>query len=256
MKDHPKRTARHFRHVGLQVQTRSAIAAFFDRLASLFPFLTRVYTFQCFAASQFSIAVRVKPLPRDAAPNADVAPSAPKLVSFLALSPDTTQHAAYEHTVAPLVARIVGGTASSAVLLCYGQTGSGKTHTVFGPPASLTEASLHAQRTAALPVAGADADARLHASAYASVPASASATVPASASASASVSASVSASASASVSATASVSASASAPVAAPDSWGCFGRALIDLLNAPGFAQSALSVSAVEIYLDRVSRQV
>ena len=114
--------------------------------------------------------------------------------------------------MAPLVARIVGGTATSAVLLCYGQTGSGKTHTVFGPPASLTEASLHAQRAAALSVADAGADTQQHGSA--------------------------------------------SASVEAPNSWGCFGRALIDLLNAPGFEQSALSVSAVEIYLDRVSRQV
>eukprot|EP00240_Pyramimonas_obovata_P000789 CAMPEP_0118930892 /NCGR_PEP_ID=MMETSP1169-20130426/7426_1 /TAXON_ID=36882 /ORGANISM="Pyramimonas obovata, Strain CCMP722" /LENGTH=584 /DNA_ID=CAMNT_0006873319 /DNA_START=966 /DNA_END=2720 /DNA_ORIENTATION=+ len=31
----------------------------------------------------------------------------------------------------------------SCTLMAYGQTGSGKTHTMFGPPGSLTEASLH-----------------------------------------------------------------------------------------------------------------
>jgi hypothetical protein len=185
-----------------------------------------------YTASQFSIAVRVKPLPHDAPPNNDlVAIGAAKASPFLALAADTSQRAAYEQTVAPLVRRIVGGGACSAVLMCYGQTGSGKTHTVFGPPASLTEASLAAARTAALPTSESDADAQL--------PASGSASTSASASASASVSTSV--------------PEAAVAAAAAPDSWGCFGRALIDLLNAPGFEQSALSVSAVEIYLDRVS---
>ena len=171
-------------------------------------------------ASQFSIAVRVKPLPRDAPPNSDLVAIGAKALPFLSLAADTSQRAAYEQTVAPLVRRIVGGGASSAVLMCYGQTGSGKTHTVFGPPASLTEASLAAARTAALPAPVADANAQLHASASESV--SVHGSVPMSA-------------------------------AAAPDSWGCFGRALVDLLNAPGVERSALSVSAVEIYLDRVS---
>ena len=39
----------------------------------------------------------------------------------------------------------------SGAILCYGQTGSGKTHTMFGPPGSLTEASLAASTAGAAP---------------------------------------------------------------------------------------------------------
>lgn len=145
------------------------------------------------AASRFSVAVRVKPAPNEVSLNASVSTSAALVQSAAfasaVLTADADQQTAYDRIAAPLVRCIVNGT-PSAMLMCYGQTGSGKTHTVFGPPASLTEASLAARAP--------------------------------------------------------------DAAAAAPGAWGMFGRALIDLLNAPAFEQSSLSVSAVEIYLDRV----
>jgi hypothetical protein len=50
------------------------------------------------------------------------------------------QAEAYDAIAAPLLEELRRG--YSCTLLAYGQTGSGKTHTVFGPPGSLTEASL------------------------------------------------------------------------------------------------------------------
>jgi len=51
-----------------------------------------------------------------------------------------TQEEAYEAVAAPLLQRLRQG--YSCTLIAYGQTGSGKTHTIFGPPGTLTEASL------------------------------------------------------------------------------------------------------------------
>jgi hypothetical protein len=50
------------------------------------------------------------------------------------------QSKAYQAICAPMVSRLLEG--YSCTLLAYGQTGSGKTYTMFGPPGSLTEASL------------------------------------------------------------------------------------------------------------------
>ena len=50
------------------------------------------------------------------------------------------QSTAYEAIASPLMRQLHAG--YSCTLLAYGQTGSGKTHTIFGPPGSLTEASL------------------------------------------------------------------------------------------------------------------
>jgi len=50
------------------------------------------------------------------------------------------QAAAHTALAAPLLEKLLAG--YSCTLLAYGQTGSGKTHTMFGPPGSLTEASL------------------------------------------------------------------------------------------------------------------
>ena len=50
------------------------------------------------------------------------------------------QSDAFNVIASPLLARLRSG--YSCTLLAYGQTGSGKTHTMFGPPGSLTEASL------------------------------------------------------------------------------------------------------------------
>ena len=52
------------------------------------------------------------------------------------------QALAFDALAAPLLSRLLEG--YSCTLLAYGQTGSGKTHTMFGPPGSLTEASLQA----------------------------------------------------------------------------------------------------------------
>ena len=57
------------------------------------------------------------------------------------------QSVAYEAIAAPLLQKLREG--YSCTLLAYGQTGSGKTHSVFGPPGSLTEASLAAPLDAA-----------------------------------------------------------------------------------------------------------
>ena len=59
------------------------------------------------------------------------------------------QEEAYRAIASPLLARLRDG--YSCTLLAYGQTGSGKTHTMFGPPGSLTEASLAGSTAGAAP---------------------------------------------------------------------------------------------------------
>jgi hypothetical protein len=136
-------------------------------------------------ANAFEIAVRFKPLP----PGDDLgkAHAAPPAIDrrFTLLRAETSQEDVYEQVAAPIVQQVVDKKGGVGVFLCYGQTGSGKTHTIFGPPASLTESSI-------------------------------------------------------------------TEPDVAPATWGLFGRAMAALLAAPDAFQSALSVSAVEIYLDRV----
>ena len=91
--------------------------------------------------SRFQVAVRFKPLPAGSeAPPGPIAAEQP----FILLHAGTSQEDVYSHVAAPIVQQIVDKPGSMGVFMCYGQTGSGKTHTIFGPPASLTESSITA----------------------------------------------------------------------------------------------------------------
>ena len=96
-----------------------------------------------------AVAVRIRPGDSDASARAAAAS-----FGFPTSVIEGSDQASVSAALSEPIRRFVRG-GTSCTLMAYGQTGSGKTYTMFGPPGSLTEASLEQAAGAVPPLWGA-----------------------------------------------------------------------------------------------------